>query len=75
MRKIVQFQSTTAYVWALTEDGTLWRKTHKGDEWTAIRGPGDQNPFARQPTLEERAAAAGGGFCKPARGRRRPDDD
>jgi hypothetical protein len=52
MRKITQFQSTTAYVYALTEDGILWRRTHKGDEWTAIRGPGDQNPFKAVDTPE-----------------------
>ncbi len=52
MRKIVQFQSTTAYVYALTADGILWRKTHKGDEWTALRGPGDGNPYKAEDTPE-----------------------
>lgn len=55
MRKIIQFQSTTAYVWALTDDGILWQKTHKGDTWTAIKGPGDGNPFKAPLTDEQKA--------------------
>jgi hypothetical protein len=49
----------------LTEDGFLWRKSHKGDEWVPIRGPGDETPFRREPTLEEQAAAIRRGWSGP----------
>jgi len=75
MRKIVQFQSTTAYVYALTDDGILWRKTHKGDAWDAIRGPGDQNPFKHKETLQEAAERMPRGFALPAKGRHSDDID
>lgn len=60
MRRIIQFQVITEQqserrqdvVYALTEDGVLWRQTTADSAWRAIEPPGDGNPFKPEMTQE-----------------------
>jgi len=72
MRKIVQFQVIHGgpgavqgeKLYALTEDGVLWRRTEADGAWQGIDPPGDADPFKAEMTDERllRRLARGDGF-------------
>ncbi len=74
MRRIINFQVISEQgadrrqdvVYALTEDGVLWRQTTADSTWRAIEPPGDGNPFKPEMTQEKllKRLADGKGFPK-----------
>lgn len=79
MRRITDFQVVQRYaksghletthseiVYALTNDGILWRRGQADKVWQAIEPPGDGDPFKQEMTEERllKRLARGDGFPK-----------
>jgi len=65
MRKVKQIAVTesaetelmhwTITIFALCEDGTIWRRENETEKWIFIEGPPEGKPDYHEPTLEEMA--------------------